>query len=181
MTPITSPHGRSALQFGLAAVAVYAAMIFGSLAPIEQIAGLPAFDMRPGGYSPEAAAALLAALGDAGRALYWQVQLPLDTAYPALMALTLSHLVRLAGRATAPGLVRAGCVLAWLAALLDYAENAGIAAMLRLWPDGPGLLVHMTSLATIAKSVATTAAILWLVALGAMAAWRRLRPLFRPI
>ena len=46
------------------------------------------FDLRPRGYSVGEARALLTMLGDAGRAYYADVQLALDTIYPATYALS---------------------------------------------------------------------------------------------
>ena len=89
MTP-----GRAAAVFGTAATAVYLAMVLGTLPALEAQAGMMPFDLRPTGYSTDTALALLRALGAEGRFYYLTRQLPLDTLYPALMALTLSSLYR---------------------------------------------------------------------------------------
>ena len=149
MIPQLSPMTRRAIVFGAAATTVYMAMTLGTLARLEAISGLTPFDMRPLGYDPEAARHLLTSLGEAGRQFYLGRQIVLDTIYPLLLALTLSCLFRLFGGGAA---VRAGVVLSWLTAALDYAENAGIAAMLVLWPDLPDAVIRMASAATVAKS-----------------------------
>lgn len=167
MTHRLSPQARRALVFGAAATAVYAAMIFGSLARLEALSGLPPFDMRPSGYSAAEAEALLFSLQEAGRALYLRVQLPLDTVYPALMALTLASLFALLGRGGGAGwLVRCGIWLSWAAAGFDYAENAGIAAMLLSWDALSPALPAVTAAATVAKSVITTGAVTLLLGLS---------------
>lgn len=142
MTP-----GRAAAVFGTAATAVYLTMVFGTLPALQAQAGMMPFDLRPAGYSTDTALALLRALGAEGRFEYLTRQLPLDTFYPALMALTLASLFRLAGRQDAPSWpVSAGIVVSWLAAGFDYAENAFVAAMLLAWPQTPDVLVHMSAL-----------------------------------
>jgi len=72
-------HGSRILLFWCAAMLVYLLMVFGSLAEIERITGVRAFDMRPTGYSFADALALISALGEEGRRFYLTVQIPLDT------------------------------------------------------------------------------------------------------
>ncbi len=173
MTSPLPPLGRRAAFFGVAAAAVYCTMIFGSLSRLEMLAGEAPFDMRPMGYSPEEARALLSSLGESGRATYAQVQLVLDTLYPALMALTLACLFRLVGHRTArPRTIRVGILVSWMAAVFDYAENVGIAAMLAVWPKLPDWLVQFSSLATVAKSLLTSAAVAGLLGLAGLWYWR---------
>ncbi len=62
-------HGSQILLFWCAAMLVYFLMVFGSLADIERITGVRAFDMRPNGYSYADALALISALGEEGRVL----------------------------------------------------------------------------------------------------------------
>ena len=57
-------HGSRILLFWGAAIFVYFLMVFGTLADIEQITGVKAFDMRLIGYSYADALALISALGD---------------------------------------------------------------------------------------------------------------------
>lgn len=165
-----SPYARRAAVSGAAATAFYAAMVFGSLADLEAVSGLKPFDMRPTGYGPDEARALLSSLGDAGRDTYLRHQLVLDTFYPALLAVNLSSLFRLVGRDSGARVaVQAGVIVSWCAAGFDYAENIGIAAMLALRDELPDALVTTTSLATVAKSASTSVAI---TALLGLLAWR---------
>ncbi len=165
---IWSRHsGMAAFCFGTIAAAIYLLMIAVTLPHIESIAGQAPFDMRPLGYGPKDAAALLEALGVDGRRYYLTHQLPLDTLYPALLALTLIAAItwfgqRLQGRA----LVRLGIFLSAGAALLDYAENLGIVAMILNWPTPSEALIYAASFATISKSVLTTSAVLLMLAMG---------------
>ncbi len=69
---------------------VYLVMVLWSLPLLMADAGgLPAFDLRPAGYSHDEAQAFLAALSPEGRAFYLDVQQWLDTAYPALLGVVL--------------------------------------------------------------------------------------------
>ena len=173
MTLRLSPYARRAVIAGAAATAVYLAMALGSLADLEAISGLRPFDLRPTGYGPDDARALLLSLGDAGRDIYLRHQLVLDTVYPALMALTLCNLFRLVGRGLGARLaVRTGVILSWCAAGFDYAENIGIAAMLSRWANLPDTLVKASSLATVAKSASTSLAVAVLLCLLVWNVWR---------
>ncbi len=174
MTLTFSPCARRAAVFGAAAAAAYGAMVFGTLAELERIAGLTPFDLRPSGYGPQEARHLLMALGETGRDAYLRHQLVLDTLYPALLALTLSNLFRLIGGGVPAGwVVRAGVAASWCAAGFDYAENLGIAVMLACWDDLPDALVTASSLATVAKSVSTSVAVVGLFGLLAWKVWHK--------
>jgi hypothetical protein len=160
--------GRAAVGLGLFGAGLYLAMSGITLAHIEATSGQTPFDMRPFGYGPAEAAELLSALGDEGRTYYLTRQTPLDTIYPAVLALTLIA-ATICARRGMPGdwLRRSGIALAVSAAAFDYAENIGIAAMILSWPDLPDALVHAASTATVAKSAATSAAVSILVYAGA--------------
>ena len=158
----------AAIIFGLAGVAIYALMINVTLAHIEALAGQAPFDMRPFGYGPQDAAQLLDALGEEGRTYYLTRQIPLDTIYPALLAMTLVSAICWFGmRLPNRKLVLAGIAFSVGAAFFDYAENLGVAVMILSWPDLSHALVYATSAASIAKSCLTTAAILTALFLGA--------------
>lgn len=165
--------GFAAIGCGLIATVIYVLMITVTLAHIETISGQVSFDMRPFGYGPSDAATLLEALGAEGREYYLSRQIPLDTLYPALLALTLSSTVCWFGRRMPNRIiVRLGVAFAVGSALFDYAENLGIVAMIYGWPDVSGSMVYAASTATIAKSVMTTLAVLLALATGLI--WARL-------
>lgn len=169
----TRRYGIAALAFCLAGAAVYARMTGVTLAHLEAVSGEAPFDMRPLGYGPQEAARLLGALGEQGRRYYLTRQIPLDTVYPALLAMTLvSTLLLFAPRLPGRRLVRVGIALSVGAALFDYTENLGIAAMLLRWPDLPDAVVRATSTATIVKSAFTTAAVATVLLVG-IRWWRR--------
>ena len=159
--------GFAALGCGVIASVVYGVMITVTLAHIEAVSGQAPFDMRPLGYHPQDAAALLEALGAEGRAYYLWYQIPLDTLYPALLALTLIATVIWFGRSM-PGSrrVRLGIGLSVGCALFDYVENIAIGAMIWSWPEVSPALVYAASLATIVKSVLTTLAVVLVLWVG---------------
>lgn len=168
--PTQLPYTKIAIYGGIGSVLVYFLMIRITLAHLQATSGVPPFDMRPFGYSPQEAKDLLAALGSAGRSYYLTRQLPLDALYPALLAITLiatnngcgAHLIH-------KTVIRIGGFFAVIAAIADYSENLGIAIMILRWPTLPDALVHATSVASIVKATATTCAVL--ITLVILAFW----------
>ena len=153
--------GVIAIGCGLIGTSIYLLMIKVTLAHIKTVSGHTPFDMRPSGYGPEDAAMLLEALGAEGRAYYLACQIPLDTLYPATLALTMiATLLWIGQRIPESKLVRFGIALSATSALFDYIENLGIAAMIWSWPSISVPLVYAASSATIVKSVITTLAVL---------------------
>lgn len=153
-------YGMAAISFGLVGAIIYLLMINVTLAHIEAVSGQVPFDMRPLGYGLHEAAQLLDGLGENGRRYYLTHQIPLDTAYPAFLALTLISVIwwlglRLPNRTT----VRVGIVFSVAAAVFDYTENLGVAVMISSWPNLPSGLVYATSTATVLKSSLTVAAV----------------------
>ena len=103
---------------------------------------------------------MLEALGTDGRAYYLAYQIPLDTLYPAMLALTLIATLLWIGQGSPKSvIVRVGILLSIGIALFDYIENFGVLAMILTWPDVSDGLVYAASAATIAKSVFTTLAV----------------------
>jgi hypothetical protein len=158
-------------------------MAFWSLAYLNRISGgLYPFDLRPFGYTFEEARAFLYAISDIGRNYYLDVQLQLDTVFPALYAFSRCLLLlwlTQPGRTSEqplPFAARAALLIPPLAtATFDYVENQGIVAMLtagnRLTPD----MVGWASFWTQVKFVAAATTELMCVAMLALAfvRWRR--------
>ncbi|WP_341861455.1 hypothetical protein [Gymnodinialimonas sp. 57CJ19] len=170
-------HARAALTFGFVAAVIYVTMITGTLAHLQALSGLVPFDMRPMGYSGPEAATLLDALGASGRHYYLSRQIPLDTAYPALLAATLVSTNRFLTAGRPVGWQRLASPLAIGAALCDYAENAGIVAMILNMPHLPAPLVAATSAASVAKALLTTGAVTATLLLAGGCLWARWRGL----
>lgn len=178
------PSGRLVLGLLAASIALWAAMVFGTLAHLSDVAeGAQPFDLRPLGYSIGEARTLLTMLGEAGRAYYTDVQLVLDTVYPAVYALSRALAVwwlTMPGRlrdAAVPTAVRGLLLLPPIVATaFDYRENTLIAKMLAAGPAVASEIVTGASLATQLKFVAGTIADLTMIGFAAIAyiRWRRL-------
>jgi hypothetical protein len=162
--------------------ALWGVMVFWTLAYLRRTAGgLEPFDLRPFGYTPEEARKLLYALSSIGRKYYADVQLQLDTAFPAVYALSRGLLLLWV---TAPGRTAARplplparlvlLILPIATAWFDYFENEGIAAMLAADQQASDDLIERTSFWTRAKSLAALATELVCVMLAAIAfvRWR---------
>ena len=169
----------------LISIALWAFMLFGTLARLSELAeGAEPFDLRPFGYGVGDARALLTLLGEEGRTYYAQVQLALDSVYPATYALSRALAVwwlttpfRL-GRWTPPQPWRIAMVcLPILAAGVDTYENARIAAMLVRGTGVDAELVASASRATQVKSITGLMSEAMVIALAAAAflRWRRRR------
>jgi len=187
MTPRTEQFPRTAhvVVALIVSFALWAVMVFVTLAYLRRIAGgLEPFDLRPFGYTVEEARALLQALSEIGRAYYADVQLQLDTAYPALYALSRALLllwVTAPGRTAERPLPLPGRIallaLPVATAWFDYFENAGIAQMLAAGPQVSADVVESASFWTRAKSLAgvTTEVICVILAAIAFVRWRHRR------
>ncbi len=164
------------MLFALAMI-IYLAMVVWTLPEISAAAGgLPAFDLRPKGYSVEEGRAFLSALSDAGRALYLGPQALLDLAYPALLAAVLTLGAHLTLRPAYRWLRWATAATAIAGSGCDYLENILVRGMLRADPAAvTDWALRVASTATILKSAFSTLAFtLFLVSL-AIWAGRRLR------
>jgi len=160
-------------------------MVFWTLAYLRRTAGgLEPFDLRPFGYTPEEARKLLHALSSIGRKYYADVQLQLDTAFPAVYALSRGLLLfwvtapsRTAARPLPLPARLALLILPLATAWLDYFENEGIAAMLAADQQASDELIERTSFWTRGKSLAGLATELVCVILAAIAfvRWRHRR------
>lgn len=153
-------YGIAAIAFGLAGTTLYLLMVNVTLAHIQALSDQIPFDMRPFGYTAQDAARLLGALGEEGRKYYITRQIPLDTIYPVLLAMTLvSTILWLGSCLSSRKLVRAGIVLSLSAAIFDYAENFGVAVMILAYPNFSKALVYVTSTASITKACSTIGAV----------------------
>jgi hypothetical protein len=176
--------GRVVLGLLAISIALWAVMVFGTLAHLSDVAeGAQPFDMRPLGYSVGEARTLLTMLGEAGRAYYAGVQLVLDTVYPATYGLSRALAI---WWLTMPGRLRAAplpAVVRWMlivppiaAAALDYRENSLIFKMLAAGPAVTEEIVSSASAATQLKSIAGACAELTMVGFAVVVFvrwWRR--------
>lgn len=137
-----------------AALAVYLTMLLRTLPGISAAAGgLPPFDLRPLGYSPDEAREFLSTLSAEGKAIYTGPQRWLDLFYPALLAAVLAGaavtLVRHGGLRV---LLLVGILTGMFA---DYGENALVARLLVADSPVTDQMVQRASSATVVKSLAT--------------------------
>ncbi|MGB8814187.1 MAG: hypothetical protein WCC57_13500 [Paracoccaceae bacterium] len=151
-------------------MALYLVMVLWSLPHLQRLAGgLVPFDLRPMGYGPQEARALVAALGAEGADFYLNTQLWLDTAYPALMAAVLVLAYR---RLTRGWMVWGAGSIAVLAAGFDYLENHGVAVMLRAGPDALSDAMAVSASGwTLWKSAASSLAFVVLLVLLLRTGW----------
>jgi len=117
-----------------AMLAAWLAMNLWSAPRIEELSGgLRLLDMRLTGYSFDEARAFIAAIGDEGAALYLGPQLWLEMIFPPLLGAVLF----LSYRWLFPGLL--GLIIGTVSLtsiVVDYLENAALAAMLCAGADG---------------------------------------------
>lgn len=170
-------NGSRILLFWCAAMVVYSLMVFGTLADIERITGVRAFDMRPTGYTYADALALISALGEEGRRVYLTMQIPMDTVYPVLLAISSASSLYWLSQSFGQTArwYRAVAAVAYLAAIADYAENGLIVWMLNAGLGVPQALVTSASLASVSKSILSTVVFTTLLIALAEFAVRKLR------
>ena len=176
--------GRIAILIA-ATAAVYLVMVAWSLPRLSQLADAAGladprmFDLRPEGFDFSTARALLAALGDEGRAFYRIVQQRLDTVFPPLygmvLAIGLGHAgLRLGLRR--PVVLAAAALLGAGVAGFDLVENALVARLLVAGPDGiTEAGVAWASGFSRAKAAITAVTWTLLISLYLALAWRRYR------
>lgn len=122
-------------------------------------------------YTPEQAYAMLAALGEAGRAFYLTSIVPLDLVFPAaytvFYAVTISWLLSRWLQAESPWM--RSNVVPLVAGAADYCENAGVIAMLLAYPAELYGVATFTAVMSPVKF--TFIALSMLLVLGALAGW----------
>jgi hypothetical protein len=153
----------------VAAVACFAALAVLAMGWLEPV-GHKIFDSHLRGYDPETARAYLTALTADQTALYLGLFRGLDTVFPALAAFALGGVIWLNTRGL-PVAARLLLLLAPAAYLvMDYAENAMVARMLRGGPQVFEATILQASAFTTTKWIMLTAA-------GIVAVWAwRLAP-----
>lgn len=152
-------QGRTVLALFIATNLLYGLMLLVTIPALTKFSGgLMIPDMMPTGYDHTYLQRLMEALGEDGRRYYLTRQLPVDLLYPLLFGLTYSLL-------TAWSFKRLGAfgrrvaylaLLPLIAALADYAENFGLAAVLLQYPNNSEILSRVTSAFTWIKSASTT-------------------------
>ena len=120
--------------------------------------GMKLLDMMPAGYDTEYVNSLFSTLGEEGRDAYLYNQIPVDMIYPLLFGITyclvLAYFLKKLNKLNTSFFYLS--LLPLVAGISDYMENIGILTMLIRYPDISILLVSLTNIFTILKSVSTT-------------------------
>jgi len=120
--------------------------------------GLKLLDMMPTGYDSDYVITLFEALGDTGRFVYLYNQIPIDMVYPLLFGvsycLILAYFLKKLNKMESSLFYL--CLLPLIAGLFDYFENIGIITMLINYPNNSQILMKLTNLFTVIKSITTT-------------------------
>lgn len=151
--------GRTILVLFVLTNMIYAVMLLVTIPALSRFSGgMTIPDMMPTGYDHAYLQKLMQTLGEDGRRYYLTRQIPLDLLYPLLFGLTYSLMTAWAfnrfGALT--NKVSALALLPLIAALADYAENFGLIAMLRKYPESSERLSQVNSGFTWIKSTSTT-------------------------
>ncbi len=154
----------------VATAALYLAMVLWSLPLITLEAdGLQPYDLRPFGYSVEAAEEFNNALSDEGRVFYLETQHQLDALFPALLGASMVWTVALLW----DGVARWGmAALALVAAIADYRENAAVARLLDAFSPA---LAQEANRWTLIKSASVSVLLLAILLALGLRLWRRYR------
>lgn len=148
--------------FLAALVASWLSMNLWTAPKIEELAGgLRLLEMRFTGYSFNEARDFIKAIGDEGAALYLEAQLPLDMIFPPLLAAVLFLFYRWLFRGLTSLVIGAAALTT---VVVDYSENAAVAAMLRAGADG--LTPELVSTAHMWTTVKWSLSLIGLVALA---------------
>jgi hypothetical protein len=151
--------GKLVLSFFVLTMVVYMAMLLYTIPIVNSFAAeMKLFDLSPMGYSTSYAISLLETLGVNGRSKYLIVQLPIDFVYPALFAITYSLLLTWSFNKY----LNKNSKLYYLVTIpifvgfFDYLENVLIISMLKSYPNVSQVVVELSSLSTILKSISTS-------------------------
>ena len=152
--------GKNVLLLFSVTMVFYLTILFYSIPKVVASAPeMKLFDVAPSGYTTEYAVSLLNAIGPTGRDLYLSLQLPLDFVYPGLFIISYSLMLAwfLKKNYNLESRVYFVLYIPIFAGLFDYAENIFIILMLKTYPNLNSSLVTAASLATVAKSILSSA------------------------
>lgn len=138
---------------------VYASMLIITIPKTMNFSnGMKLLDMMPTGYDWEYVNKLFETLGEKGREIYLYNQIPIDMIYPFLFGvsycLVFAFILKKMNKLDTSYFYLS--LLPIVAGVADYLENFGIISMLIGFPDLSQIVVRMTNLFTIIKSISTT-------------------------
>lgn len=152
-------RGNIVLFLFVLANIVYVCMLSFTIPKVMEFAnGMKLLDMMPSGYDFDYVNKLFTTLGDKGRWLYLNNQIPLDMIYPLLFGivypLLFAYFLKKTNRKESPYFYFS--FLPIISGISDYIENIGIITMLKQYPDISTETVSITSTFSILKSSTTT-------------------------
>jgi hypothetical protein len=151
--------GKKVLSLFVVTNVVYVYMLTVTIPKTMEFSnGMKLLDMLPMGYDFNYVNQLINTLGEIGRTTYLNNQIPVDMVYPLLFGisycLVLAYFLNKLGKLKPP--LANLCLLPFLAGAMDYAENIGIIALLKNYPEIDNRTVTITSGFSLLKSTATT-------------------------
>lgn len=151
--------GKKVLALFILTNVVYAFMLMVTIPKTMGFSnGMKLLDMLPTGYNQDYVDELFRTLGEDGREIYLNTQIPVDMIYPLLFGLTysllLAYFLRKLNKLKSPFTYL--CLLPIIAGMADYLENIGIITMLNSYPDLTQTTAKTTNIFTMIKSGSTT-------------------------
>lgn len=170
--------GKKVFIFFLLSTLVYLAMLLITIPKVMSFSeGVRVLDLMPGGYGVEYVMSLFETLGEEGRRVYLWNQIPLDMLYPGLFGITYSlllfYILRILLTKDSNWFFLAFLPVA--GGLFDYLENIGIIIMLNSYPSFSALLVRLTSISTVLKSISITISFVVLLVCLGLLLWNKLK------
>ncbi len=171
--------GKKVFIFFLLSTSLYLAMLFITVPKVMSFSeGMRLLDIMPGGYGVEYVMGLFETLGEEGRRVYLWNQIPLDMIYPGLFgiaySLLLFYILKILVRKESNWFFITFFPVA--GGLFDYLENIGIIIMLNSYPSFSALLVRLTSISTVLKSISITISFVVLLVCLGLLLWKKLKP-----
>ena len=151
-------NGKRVLTLFIVSNIVYLFMLLVTIPKVMSFSfGMKILDMMPTGYNAAYVKSLFATLGEEGRHAYLYNQIPVDLIYPFLFAISSSLVLAffLKNLDKLYGWYFYLCFLPILAGAFDYLENFGIIIMLSNYPNLPALLIILTNIFSVLKSLLT--------------------------
>ena len=181
-TIIGNARGKKVLLLFILANGVYLLMLMLTIPVTTAYSdGMKLLDMMPLGYSPDYINTLFENLGNTGRQVYMNLQIPVDMIYPFLFGISYCLLIAfLLGKLNKQNTpLFYVCLIPLVAGMADYLENIGILVMLHAYPNQTLTWMTLTNLFTILKSLATTLSFVSLLLILLLLGYRKIRNLNR--
>lgn len=155
----TNLTGKKVLLLFVLTNVVYAIMLMVTIPKTMTFSNdLKLLDMMPLGYNSEYINTLFETLGENGRQVYLKSQLPVDMIYPFLFVISycllMGYFLKKLNKLDSEYFYL--CFLPVIAGTADYFENFGIINMLNNYPDLSPIIMKITNVFSVVKSMTTT-------------------------